>query len=326
MAPDPLIPFEAFMQRALHDPVTGYYARRVRGVGRGGDFTTAPMLSPALGRAVSAWAAGALRETGCRHLIEAGPGEGTLAAAVFQQLPWLVRRRTTLHLVETSAPLIEKQRSLLGSRCRWHSSLPAALEACSGRAVIYLNELVDAFPVRLFQNLPGGWREIGLVLNGAGQWTEGHLPPAALPHSSSFSHPHPSGQRVEVHDAYRSWLAGWMPAWKAGRLLTIDYGAEAERLYFRQPQGSLRAYWFHQRLTGAALYQNPGHQDITADVNFTDLMHWSEPWTTDHRLRPFADFLRPFASPSNPTDHALLDPVGAGGAFLVLDQACAGRK
>ena len=35
------IPFEQFMARALHDPQHGYYARRITGVGRRGDFTTA---------------------------------------------------------------------------------------------------------------------------------------------------------------------------------------------------------------------------------------------------------------------------------------------
>jgi len=321
MAPEPLIPFEAFMQRALHDPGGGYYARRIRGVGGRGDFTTAAMLSPALGKAVSAWAAGALRESGCRNLIEVGPGEGALAADVFNHLPWLIRRKTTLHLVETSAPLIEKQRKLLGTRCRWHPTLGAALSACRGRAVIYSNELVDAFPVRLFQNQPEGWLEIGLSRSQSGHYVERHMPPAALPPSSSFTVRHPSGQRVEVHDSYRAWLAEWMPKWKAGRLLTIDYGAVADQLYHRQPQGSLRAYLFHQRLTGPAVYQNPGRQDITADVNFTDLIDWSASWTADSRLLPFGDFIRPFTSLKNPSDQALLDPAGAGGAFLVLDQS-----
>ena len=34
--------FDRFMELALHDPERGYYARRIRGVGKGGDFTTTP--------------------------------------------------------------------------------------------------------------------------------------------------------------------------------------------------------------------------------------------------------------------------------------------
>ena len=70
------------MERALHDPNHGYYARKIRGIGRRGDFTTAPMLSGLPARAIANWALRAMRETDCRHLIEIGPGDGRLAAAV----------------------------------------------------------------------------------------------------------------------------------------------------------------------------------------------------------------------------------------------------
>ena len=103
------IPFEEFMRRALYDPERGYYSWRIAGVGKRGDFTTAPMLSEAPAKAIAAWAAGAMRETGCRDLIEIGPGEGQLAAAVLKCLPWHVRWKSRLHLVETSAPLAERQ-------------------------------------------------------------------------------------------------------------------------------------------------------------------------------------------------------------------------
>ena len=127
------IPFEQFMARALHDPQHGYYARRITAVGRQGDFTTAPMLSDAPARAIAAWACKALRESGCRHLIEIGPGEGTLAAAVLHRLPWHVRWKTRLHLVETSTPLAARQRELLGKRATWHSGMSDALTACGGQ-------------------------------------------------------------------------------------------------------------------------------------------------------------------------------------------------
>lgn len=312
--------FEAFMERALHHPRRGYYARHIRGVGRGGDFTTAPMLSAAPAKAIAAWAADALKSSGCRHLIELGPGEGRLAAEVFKRLPWLTRRRTRLHLVETSLPLAAKQRALLGETPHWHHSLAEALAACNGRAVIYSNEFADAFPVRLFEKQTDGeWREIGLRETTAG-FQEVLLPPAPPPASSGFSAAHPTGQRIEVHDSYHRWLADWLPGWRAGRLLTIDYGAEADQLYHRRPGGTLRAYLFQQCLTGQAVYEHIGRQDITADVNFSDLIAWSLPWATTRRLDRFGEFIRSFADSRDLRDQALADPAGAGGVFLVLDQ------
>ena len=306
--------FDRFMDLALHHPERGYYARRIRGVGRSGDFTTTPMLSPALGKAVAAWAGQALQSTGCSHLIELGPGEGHLAQAVLDGLTWWRRLRTTLHLVETSAPLRAKQQALLGRRAHWHDSLAAALEASGGRACIYSNEFVDAFPVRRFRREPDGWSELHLA--PAEQWK----PVGELPDSSVFRHPFPPGQIVEVADAYRIWLHGWLRSWQAGRMLTLDYGAEAGELYHRRPRGSLRAYFMQQRIEGPTVYENPGRQDLTADVNFTDLQLWGAPWLETTGLCTQRDFLLPHLDPGRPSDAHVVAPDGAGSAFLVLDQ------
>ena len=303
--------FDRFMELALHDPERGYYARRIRGVGRGGDFTTTPMLSPALGKAVAEWAAEALKATGCRDLIELGPGEGVLAAAVMKHLTWWRRARTRLHLVERSIPLRKKQAALLGKHAVWHDSVEAALEACGGKACLYSNEFADAFPVRRFRSEAGGWSE--LFLRPAEVWQACDR----LPDSSLFEIPHPAGQIIEVADAYHDWLRGWLPLWKGGRMLTIDYGAEVEVLYHRRPRGSLRAYLMQQRIEGPGIYENPGRQDLTADVNFTDLERWSAPWARTLQLVSQRDFLRSFAGPDDAT---VMDERGAGGAFRVLEQ------
>jgi SAM-dependent MidA family methyltransferase len=136
-----------------------------------------------------------------------------------------------------------------------------------------------------------------------------------LPDSSLFEVVYPVGQIIEVADSYRGWLHGWLPRWKSGRMLTIDYGSEAELLYHRRPRGTLRAYCMQQRVEGPGIYGNPGRQDLTADVNFTDLQNWSRPWVSEQRLTSFGGFLQ------IPGD-ALADEHGAGGAFLVLDQKC----
>lgn len=306
--------FDRFMELALHDPQRGYYARRIRGVGQSGDFTTTAMLTPALGKAVGTWAAAALRETGCRDLIELGPGEGQLARAVLTALPWLQRWRIRLHLVERSQPLREKQQALLGTRVHWHESIEAALAVCAGRACIHSNEFADAFPVRRFRRENDGWSE--LYLGPGEEWRSCHN----LPDSSAFEVPYPPGQIIEVAEAYHHWLAGLTETWKAGRMLTIDYGAPAESLYHRRPRGTLRAYLLQQRLEGPAIYENPGRQDLTADVNFTDLQRWTAPALETVSLLTQREFLLPHADPAQAADAHAIEPEGAGSAFLVLDQ------
>ena len=287
---------ERFMARALHDPVRGYYARQIRSIGASGDFTTAPQLSEAPAKAIAAWIVRALRETKTRHIIEIGPGLGTLASQVIRRLPLATRLRTRYHLVESSPALAAQQKELLGNKVFHHTSILHALEACSGRAVMFSNELVDAFPARVFRKTAVEWHEIALKNNA-----EILLPSAPLPPSSVFSMDFPEGQTVEVHDSYRIWLETWLPAWKRGAMLTIDYGNTVEHLYHRRPRGTLRAYLLHQRVEGTAVFDNPGLQDITADVNFTDLAAWSTPWLTSSPVESFADFIRPFTPASEAT-------------------------
>lgn len=313
------MPFEEFMRRALHDPDHGYYARRIAGIGRSGDFTTAPMLSELPALAIARWAASALRDTGCRDLIEIGPGEGLLARSVWKALPRLLRWKVRFHLVESSVPLARKQREALGFAAHWHEHPAAALERCDGNAVIFSNELLDAFPVRRFERTEAGWREIAVTFSPGNSATESLLPEAPLPDSSVFRHPFQPGQRVEVNEAARAWFQSWLPLWKSGRMLTLDYGsADIEALYFRRPAGTLRAYLLHQRLDGSAIYEHPGRQDITADVNFRDVIAWTEKFARSAAPVPFADFLRRWVP--DDTGGPLSDPDGAGGAFVALEQ------
>ena len=303
------------MEAALHDPERGYYARRIRNVGIRGDFSTTPTLSGTLGRAIGAWAADALADTGCRDLIELGPGSGELAHAVMSALPWHRRLRTRLHLVETSSPLRDRQRSLLGRKAQWHQTLSDALSACGGRACIYSNEFVDAFPVRRFRLNAGSWEE-QFVTPGKCHWNATD----ELPSSSVFSLEWSDGQVVEVQSPYRKWMEGHLSDWNHGRMLTIDYGSQVADLYRRRPDGTLRGYFHHQLVVGPEILERPGHQDLTCDVNFTDLIEWTEPRVKTLRLIKQSDFLAPHLDTHQPADAFVSAVHGAGGAFLCLEQ------
>ena len=66
----------------------------------------------------------------------------------------------------------------------------------------------------------------------------------------------------------------------------------------------------------------PGHQDLTADVNFDDLVRWGEQLGLETvSLDTQAEFLDLDPDTLGPEDRFLTDPDGAGGAFKVLVQA-----
>lgn len=286
------------MQRCLHDPQRGYYAKNIRSIGSRGDFTTAPQLSDIPSKAIANWASKAMRQYQTRHLIEVGPGLGTLALQVLRHLPSSQRWITKLHLVESSPALLSYQKNALGKSASYHTDIQHALRACNGNAVIYSNELVDAFPVRLFKKTDTNWQEI--ALEHSDQITrETLIQPGPLPFSSIFSQPLPINQRIEIHESYHNWLKSWLPIWKRGEMLTIDYGNTCDEIYRRRTNGTLRAYFLQQRIEGIGIYQNPGLQDITCDVNFTDLIAWPKPWLESHELENFAEFLQLFAKPQD---------------------------
>lgn len=349
------------MAEALYHPEFGYYTSHIRTVGGSrGDFATSPTLSALLGFAVARWIESEIAALGLNppvSIIEVGGGEGSLLHEVIRSIDqashtwWKPNfsRRHRFHLVEISPRLRERQRETLKRhrrRIQWHDTLESALAAAEGEAVIFSNELVDAFPVialrrngetegRTTDGDP--WSEIHLAFEPSAGLAELTLPlsqsrPSLDPSDFSLLREPtdwPDGQRIELHESYRTWWQAWAPRLRRGSLLTIDYGAaDAAAIYRRRPGGSLRAYYRHQRLNGPGLYRMFGRQDLTADVCFADLVRWGESFgfqTLIHQAQ--AEFLRDFAPDAcatrSTTDRAaafLLEPGGAGDAFRVLGQ------
>lgn len=268
------IPFDAFMGLALHHPEDGYYTRHVRTVGRRGDFTTVPQLTPALGEAIGRWLREKAGQRGWQRFnaIECGPGSGFLASTVVKSFGWFARRKIDLHLVETSDSLrAEQQRRVRGT---WHATIEEALAASGGHALVYHNEFLDAFPCRVFRRENGVWTEMHLKVSDGKLQEVFRAPRRPLPPSTVFAQESPDGQRVEVFESVRQWMCNMAANWTSGAMLVVDYGGTTEEIYRRRPAGTLRAYRGQQRLTGDDVYEMAGRQDITADVNFDDLAMW----------------------------------------------------
>lgn len=309
--------FDSFMQLALHDPEKGYYARKIKTVGHGGDFSTTATLSPILGKAIADRATQWLKENpGSLNLIEIGAGDGSLAYSIISSLPFMMRLKLHYHIVETSEPLTEKQKQKLSKyRVTWHTSPRSALTACNGRALIFSNELVDAFPVRIFSKENEAWSE--LYWDGK---VESFEAAKQQPESSALNSSHPDHHRVEIHESYRTWLEEWITAWREGEMITIDYGDTYPEIYHRRPQGTIRAFLMHENITGMGVYNNVGRQDLTADVNFTDLIEWGNALGLESvQLTSQNEFLKPYSTDST-QDFYLLHPDGPGSAFKVLIQ------
>lgn len=319
------------METALYDVEGGFYCRADGVGGARRAFATIPSLSPLLARAIWRWAK-ALEGRGPLDVIEVGAGGGHLAKAILEAAGWWGRLRVRYHIVEISPRLREVQAAVLeGRRVVWHDSIEAALEA-TDRTAIISNELVDAFPCRSLRYEGGAWRERRLAWPPVGDPElnthdlDLDLTPFTACDPLMWPGGIPEGQVVEIHPAFRDWLAAWAERAKGIEVLTIDYGDTMPDLYRDRPRGTLRGYLAHQRMTGAALFRGPGTLDLTADVNFTDLQAWGQ----SHGLRTVeltdqAGFLDRWLPDREKARHAadleaISDPDGAGGAFKVLWQ------
>ena len=315
-----IVRFDRFMQHALHDPEVGYYSNNIQTVGANGDFSTTATISSILGKAIARTALEwAHKNKTPLNLIEIGGGDGSLAKAVIKSIPIFKRWRLNYHIIDSSVPLTKKQqqKDTLSNIVRWSSEIKPALDCCEGVAFIFSNELVDAFPVRVFKKSDTLWSELHLHNQ------EEHFLPCYdnMPESSALDYgSYHNGQRIEIHQSYREWLDDWLPSLKRGQLLTIDYGDIHPEVFFRKPLGTLRAYSHHQCITDNSVYSNPGKQDITADVNFTDLMQWGDQSNLETiSLTTQRDYLMPYAN-QTAANQFLIHPDGAGSAFKVLLQ------
>ena len=330
-----IVPFVQWMEEALYAPQRGYYTGNIGTVGARGDFSTTATITPVLGKALWRWIdeeltfhAGAIRD-----IIEVGAGDGSLMASVFASRGWLGRLRfpgLRFHIVERSPVLAARQQAMLSRRpIQWHGDIEQVLADCDGRAVIFSNELVDAFPVLQLRWSGEAWQE--LCLDTSSEPAAEHFRPAEslapenLPDISHWPVPPRAGHRLELHLPCRDWLASWLPQLRVGSLLTIDYGDEFPELPCRRPGGTLRGFLRHQRIEGADLYRNKGSQDLTSDVNFSDLRRWGDQTGLEslplETQREFLLRMLPgLESSRDPAVQAVLHPHGAGSAFKVLRQ------
>ncbi|MCV9935699.1 SAM-dependent methyltransferase [Boseaceae bacterium BT-24-1] len=179
------ISISRYMALCLGHPRHGYYMKQDP-FGADGDFTTAPEISQIFGELIGLWAASVWQAMGAPssiRLVELGPGRGTLMQDVLRATRALpaFREALSVHLVETSPVLRERQKATLagsGAEPQWHERIDQALE---GPTIIVANEFLDALPLDQFVRIPEGWRERLVGLDGEGRLAFGLAPQAPSP-------------------------------------------------------------------------------------------------------------------------------------------------
>jgi SAM-dependent MidA family methyltransferase len=266
------IPFSRFMELALYAPRLGYYSGGAAKLGKDGDFTTAPEISPLFGAAL-ARAAAAIIAQSAPHIIEFGAGTGKLAHDVLTALAAQGVQVDSYTIIDLSGELRARQQERLKDfpMVRWADALP---DSFSG--VVLANEVLDAMPIELVVKTADGWRrQMVTVEDGRFAFIQQELdaglaaqlarqvPDAELLHEGYLTELHP------VAAGFMRSLAGVFEGGRGAAIL-IDYGFPTREYYFEQRiGGTLMCHYRHH--AHPEPFFLPGLQDITAHVDFTEM-------------------------------------------------------
>jgi len=346
------VTFADFMSLALYHPRWGYYTRPRTGpgpVGGAGDFVTAPTAAPLFAATLAAILRGLAARLG-RPLtfVELAAGEGALLQALAQHVDadrgdvvsrwvamevaaWARRRlQRTFGKVEVVGHLDEAPRAF-------------------GPVVLFASELYDALPAhRVVAEVRAGvmWlKEFYVEADETARRLRFRLGDPSSEVLGEYLASHgvalEDGQVAELRPQVRA-LHGEHLRWcgEDGLALVLDYGYPAHRLYNARARraGTLVGYRRHELVTD--VLDQPGSTDITAHVNFDDLVRaggdagWEsldlEPLGKFLALHGALDFLPTAKGRQGPLSarewvelaaaKRLLSPAGMGSDLKVLAQ------
>jgi len=221
---------EAYVHRCLTDPEHGYYTTRA-GIGREGDFTTAPEISQVFGELIGLWAAVTWQQMGAPatvNLVELGPGRGVLlddALRAARILPGFLDA-VDLHLCEINPAFRQLQADRLAPHNispNWHDSWPAAIPTTP--TIIIANEFLDTIPGSLWQpGAEGQWSTLAVGLDDHLKLT--FVPQPASPPFSVEQLPSADNRSIFTHIDYSELTKGLAATAANAPLaaLFIDYG------------------------------------------------------------------------------------------------------
>ena len=293
------IRFARYMELTLYAPGLGYYSAGSRKLGEGGDFVTAPEMSPLFARCIARQLE-QLHSEGLHTVLEIGAGSGALAANLLLAMEALDCMPDRYFILELSGDLRERQKAAIArgapellNRVFWLDVLPRQFEG-----VILANEVLDATPAHRVRCTTSGLEEIGvacandfpspsipllrskcsLVPRGEGRtsvtvagnvlFTE--LPRAVegelLAAATALDLPHK--YETEINLSARALVASLSRLLTRGVMLFIDYGFPAREFYHPQrDHGTLMCHYRHHAHDDPFAFV--GLQDITTHVDFS---------------------------------------------------------
>jgi SAM-dependent MidA family methyltransferase len=304
------VSFAWFMEQALYHRQHGYYSSGRASIGRKGDYFTNVSVGPLFGQLLAAqfiemWQN--LDKIDHFTIVEQGAHDGVLArdvlAAIRTSAPeffsalrykiiepcsvWQDRQQKTL---EAFRDKMEWRRELSSTRKASPHLNPLSAPSSRGEeaqrqvrvkdlefaGVHFSNELLDAMPVHLVVSTGDGWREKFVALE-ENEFVFVEQPIVDLGVKARLSQlpAQPAGYETEINLAVLEWIDNLSSRLTRGYVLAVDYGFPRGEFYAPdRMRGTLQMREKHRHLPSP--FEEIGHADISAHVNWTDLAERAE--------------------------------------------------
>ena len=272
--------FAEFMEIALYEPGLGYYCQGKSNIGKEGDFYTSPHVNKAFGSTIAKFLAKSyeLLNTERFTIIELGAGKGFLALDILNyfknEIPELYDK-TNYILIDQNLNEGNEAKALLNQhsdKVSCFSSLQQ-LEDRRIEGVVISNEFFDALPFHRLKILEGELQEIYVTFQN-GEFIETSAKPSSnklIEYYEALKIEMVEGQEFEIHLKSESVLNSIEKILAKGIVLTVDYGYLTDELFnSSRMRGTYKCLYEHQ--INEDPYTNIGNQDITAHVDFSNLI------------------------------------------------------
>jgi SAM-dependent MidA family methyltransferase len=275
--------FRDYVELALYHPDFGYYRQGRSPVGKEADFVTSPSLSPvfslALGRLVREFlscAGGAVSQ-----IVDVGAGSGELVGALRREVP-----EANVTGVERGEPIPQAD-------------------------LVISNELFDAQPFARLVQRGVKLHELTVVERAGGEengldWGERVAAPQYVDYFADRGIVLDDGQFADVSLDWSALYDEICRAVPHGLIVTFDYGYPQETLFRSRMRRYGTAAAYAQQRVSRDLLANPGRQDLTAHINFTDLIRVGE---RNGFTTLFFDRQAKFLLALGVTEHELFRPI-----------------
>lgn len=288
--------FLDFVEVALYHPEAGYYQRPENPIGRTGDFVTSPVLSPVFSFALSRLIQEFLSRNndGVSTVVDIGCGDGRLINSLYEQVEGV-----RFYGVDRALDRVAVRGPQFVTTI---DQVPR-----DGAHLLICNELFDAFPFARLVMRGEHLHELWVTeRDGKLDWTEHE---ASVEYEEYFAERGielADGQFADVSLEWAAYYSDLCRFLEKGLIVTFDYGYPEKQLFLAQARRFGTAAVYSQHRVSRDLLDKPGEQDITAHINFTDLIRAGE----SSGLRTlFFDRQAKFLLALGATDHELFTPV-----------------